>query len=269
MATSVSAKIRIGQLQDSLCTKRLGRTILFSREVDSTNKWAKELTMYGACEGTVVIAETQTRGRGRLGREWVSPTGGLWFSLILRPKLRPAEAVKLTFAAGLAVTKVLREMFGLKSETKWPNDVLVNGRKICGILTEMNTTGETVNFVVVGVGVNANFDVEKALPEQLKKVATSLENELGRKVQLEELFGGLLERLENLYELFTKKGFNPVLEEWKNYAGFLGYQVEVISPTEKLSGLALDVDHDGALVLRLEDGTMRRIFVGDVSLRVQ
>ena len=263
----MSAKIRVNQLQDGLGTKRLGRSILFSREIDSTNEWAKELALNGAYEGTVVIVETQTAGHGRLGREWVSPSGGLWFSIILRPKLRPSEAIKLTFVAGLAVAKVLCKMFDLKVETKWPNDVLVNGQKICGILTEMNTTDETVNFVVVGIGVNANFDVKKALPEQLKKVATSLENELGRKVQLEKLFRALLEQLEKLYELFTKEGFKPVLEEWKNYAGFLGQQVQVTSLTEELSGLALDVDYDGALVLRLEDGTKKQVFVGDVSLR--
>ena len=260
-------KIKVGQLQDGLRTKHLGRSILFSREVGSTNEWAKELAMYGAQEGTVVIAETQTRGRGRLGREWFSPNGGLWFSLILRPKLRPAEAAKLTFVAGLAVAKVLHEMFGLMVETKWPNDVLVNGKKICGILTEMNTTGETVNFVVVGVGVNANFDVEKVFPEELTRVTTSLENELRRKVRLEELFKDLLERLENLYELFIKEGFNPVLEKWKGYAGFLGRRVEVTNPTERLSGLALDVDHDGALVIKLKDERIRRVFVGDVSLQ--
>jgi BirA family biotin operon repressor/biotin-[acetyl-CoA-carboxylase] ligase len=265
----MSAKLKIDGLQDGLHTKRFGRSILFSSEVGSTNDLAKEMAMYGACEGTVVIAETQTGGRGRLGREWASPTGGLWFSLILRPKLRPTEAVKLTFVAGLAVAKVLREVFGLRAETKWPNDVLVNGRKICGILTEMNMIGEAVNFVVVGVGVNANFDVEKFFPEQLRKVATSLENELGRKVRLAELFRSLLERLEDLYGLFAKEGFNSILEEWKNYAGFLGRQVEVTSPTEKLSGLALDVDCEGALVLRLGDGTIRRVFVGDVSLRAK
>jgi BirA family biotin operon repressor/biotin-[acetyl-CoA-carboxylase] ligase len=157
-------------------------------------------------------------------------------------------------------------MFDLKTETKWPNDVLVNGRKICGVLTEMNTTGETVNFVVVGVGVNANFDVENVFPEQLKKVAASLEKELGRNVQLEKLFRALLERLESLYEVFIKEGFNPVLEEWKNYAGFLGCKVEVSSSTGKTGGLALDVDYEGALVLRLEDGTVKRVFVGDVSV---
>jgi BirA family biotin operon repressor/biotin-[acetyl-CoA-carboxylase] ligase len=263
----VSAKLSVNLLQDGLCTKRFGRSVLFSRKVDSTNDWAKKLATYGAYEGTVVIAETQTRGRGRLGREWISPTGGLWFSLILRPKLRPAESIKLTFVAGLAVAKVLREMFGLKAETKWPNDVLVNGRKICGILTEMNTTGETVNLVVVGIGINANFDVEKAFPDSLKKVATSIKNELGRKVQLHMLFRVLLEHLENLYELLTKEGFSPVLREWKDYADFLGRQVIIISLTEKIHGLALDVDNDGALIIRLADGSVRRVFVGDVSLR--
>jgi len=262
----MSTKLNVHQLQNGLCTRRFGRSILFSREVDSTNKWAKELATYGADEGTVAIAETQTKGRGRLDREWISPTGGLWFSLILRPNLSPTEAVKLTLVAGLAVAKVLREMFDLKTETKWPNDVLVNGRKICGVLTEMNTRGETVDFVVVGVGVNVNFDVENVFPEQLKKVATSLEKEVGRKVKLENLFRALLERLENLYELFIKEGFNPILEGWKNYAGFLGCKVEVSSPIGKMSGLALDVDPEGALVLRLEDGTVKRVFVGDVSV---
>ena len=264
----MSAKIKVDKLQEGLLTKRLGKTILFSREIGSTNDWAKELAMYGACEGTVVIAETQTAGRGRLGREWISPMGGLWFSMILRPEFRPAEAAKLTFVAGLVVAEVLRETFGLKTETKWPNDVLVNGRKICGILTEMNTTGEIVNSVVVGIGVNANFDVEEVFPESLRKAATSLENELGRKAGLEELFKALLERLESFYEQFVREGFIPVLEEWKKHAGFLGRQVEVTSLTEKFSGLALDVDHDGALILRLEDGTVKRVFVGDVSLRM-
>ena len=264
----MSTKIRIDKLHEDLCTKCLGRTILFSHEVDSTNNWAKELAMQKALEGTVVVAKTQTSGRGRLGRRWLSPAGGLWFSLILKPELRPAEAVKLTFVTGLAVAKVLCEMFGLEAETKWPNDVLVNGRKISGILTEMNTTGETVKFVVVGVGVNANFDVKKKFPESLRKVATSLENELGRKVLLEDLLRALLEALEIIYELFIREGFNSILEEWKSYAGFLGRQVEVISPTEKLSGLALDVDNEGALVLRLKDGTIKHVFVGDLLMRI-
>lgn len=259
----------IGRLQEKLHTKHFGKTIVFSREVSSTNVLAKELAMTGAREGTIVVAETQKSGRGRLGREWISPAGGLWFSLILRPNFHPSEAAKITFLAGLAVAEVLNEMFDLKAETIWPNDVLVNKRKICGILTEMNTTTETINFVVVGIGVNANFDVEVAFPTDLKKVATSLESELGRRVKLEELLVSLLSSLESLYELFKEEGFDPVLEKWKNYAGFLGCQVRVTSQTEDFTGLALDVDCDGRLILRLEDQTSKHVFAGDVSLQMQ
>ncbi|MDH5793150.1 MAG: biotin--[acetyl-CoA-carboxylase] ligase [Candidatus Bathyarchaeota archaeon] len=255
------------RFQEGLRTKRFGRNIVFLREVGSTNDLAKELAGYGAVEGTVVVAETQTAGRGRLDREWVSPVGGLWFSVVLRPELKPAEAVRLVFVAGLAVAEILRELYGLKSETKWPNDVLVNGRKVCGILTEMNTTDEKVNYVIVGIGVNANFDVAKVFSEELRKVAVSLENELGRKVRLEELFRALLEKLENFYKLFLKEGFDHILKEWKKYAGFLGCQVEVVSRTEKWVGLALDVGDDGSLILRLKDGTVKRVFTGDATLQ--
>jgi BirA family biotin operon repressor/biotin-[acetyl-CoA-carboxylase] ligase len=259
--------VNVDRLQEGLRTRRFGRTILFLREVGSTNDLAKELASYGVVEGTVVVAETQTAGRGRLGREWVSPKGGLWFSVILKPKLKPAEAVGLVFVAGLAVAEALRELYAVQVETKWPNDVLLKGRKVCGILSEMSTVGEKVNYVTVGVGVNANFDVEKAFPEELRANATSLENELGRKVKLEELFKALLEKLENVYELFLKEGFAPVLGKWKTYAGFLGSQVEVTSGTEKWVGLASDVGNDGALVMKLGDGTVKRVFVGDATLR--
>lgn len=264
----MAVKIRVDKLQEGLRTKRLGHSILFSREVGSTNDWAKELAMYGADEGTIVVAETQTAGRGRLGKEWVSPKGGLWFSVVLKPKLRAGEAVRLVFVAGLAVAEVLHELFGLRVETKWPNDVLVNGRKVCGILSEMNTTDEKVNFVVVGIGVNANF-AENAFPEELRTNATSLESELARKIELDVLFRVLLERLESLYELFMKEGFAPVLGKWKEYAGFLNCKVEVSSAAEKWVGLALDVGDDGSLVMRLEDGTVKRVFAGDVSLRLK
>jgi BirA family biotin operon repressor/biotin-[acetyl-CoA-carboxylase] ligase len=259
--------VNVDRLQEGLRTRRFGRTILFLREVGSTNDLAKELASYGVVEGTVVVAETQTAGRGRLGREWVSPKGGLWFSVILKPKLKPAEAVGLVFVAGLAVAEALRELYAVQVETKWPNDVLLKGRKVCGILSEMSTVDEKVNYVTVGVGVNANFDVEKAFTEELRANATSLENELGRKVKLEELFKALLEKLENVYELFLKEGFAPVLGKWKTYAGFLGSQVEVTSGTEKWVGLASDVGNDGALVMKLGDGTVKRVFVGDATLR--
>jgi BirA family biotin operon repressor/biotin-[acetyl-CoA-carboxylase] ligase len=264
----VPANISADRFQEGLRTKRFGKEIFFSHEAGSTNDWAKELALLDAPEGTVTVAETQTAGRGRLSRVWFSPRGGLYFSVILRPELKPAEAVRLVFVASLVIADVLRELYGVGVETKWPNDVLVNGRKVCGILSEASIMGEAVNFVVVGVGVNANFDVKEALPEALWENTTSLQSEVGRKIQLEALFRAILERLESCYDLFLKEGFAPVLEKWKRYAGFLGSKVEVLNETEHLMGIALNVEADGSLTVKLEDGTVKRVLVGDVSLAV-
>lgn len=250
-------------------TALLGRSIFFLRKVTSTNDWARKLASQGAPEGTVAIAETQTHGHGRLRRKWVSPLGGLWFSLILRPKLRSAEALKLTLVAGLAVADTLDEQYGLRAETKWPNDVLVKGRKICGILGEVSTTGKELSAVVLGIGINANFKAERVLPESIRAGATSLETELKRKIQLEQLFNRLLEKLEAMYMLHATRGFSPILKEWKNHAGFLGQEVEVTDGNEKITGLACDIDADGSLVLMLKNGTMKRVFAGDMSLRTK
>jgi BirA family biotin operon repressor/biotin-[acetyl-CoA-carboxylase] ligase len=196
--------MNISRLQEGLCTRQFGKSIVFLREVGSTNDYAKELANYGAEEGTVVLAETQTAGRGRLGREWVSPRGGLYFSVILRPKISASEAVKLVFVAGLAIAKILEEAYALHVEIKKPNDVLVNGKKICGILAETNTMGERVNYAIIGIGINANFGVKEALPKELMETATSLRDELRRNIRLEELFKALIEKLENLYLLFLE-----------------------------------------------------------------
>ncbi|HVP15983.1 MAG TPA: biotin--[acetyl-CoA-carboxylase] ligase [candidate division Zixibacteria bacterium] len=259
----MSAEIALEKFQESLYTKRFGRRVFFSREVNSTSEWAKNLAKMGAGEGTVAVAETQTAGRGRLGREWASPRGGLWFSIVLRPKLEASEAAKLVFVASLAVAEALHEKYGLRTETKWPNDVLVQGKKICGVLAEMNTKGETINYVVLGIGVNANF-ANDALPEFVKTNATSIEKEFGKKIRLESLLKALLEKMETIYDRYLEAGFSPLLEQWKTYAGFLGRKVVITDQEERLNGLALDVDLDGALILKLEDGTRRRIRVGDL-----
>ena len=266
---NMSKRVNVAGIQEGLQTRWLGRNIFFSREVGSTNEWAKELARLGACEGTVVLAETQTAGHGRLGREWLSPVGGLWFSVILRPQLTPAESARLVFAAGLAVAEALREQYGLRVETKWPNDVLVDGRKTCGVLTEMNSVGEKVNFVVVGVGVNVNFDVGKVFPKELQETATSLKKECGEQVSLDELLRVLLVKLEKTYESFTTRGFLPVLVEWRKYARFLGSQVEVSNDDGRLRGVALDVDEEGALLLKQENGLVKRAFFGEMSTEKQ
>jgi len=262
----VSANIKLEQLQESLRTRRFGKRVCFSREVDSTSDWAKELAKIGAEEGTVTLAQAQTAGRGRLGKEWISPRGGLWFSIVLRPDKKASDAMKLVFVASLVVAEVLSEKYGLRTETKWPNDVLVNGKKICGILAEMNTKGEKVNYVILGVGVNANFCAHDVLSESVKTTATSIQDELGKKIRLESLFRALLEEMERSYDRYVEAGFVPLLERWKRHAGFLGHMVMVTDQNERLKGLALDVDLEGGLILRLEDGTARRIVVGDVVL---
>lgn len=239
--------------------------MLFRTEVGSTNEWAKELAEKGAEEGTVTLAHIQTAGRGRLGREWISPGGGLWFSIVLRPNQKARQAAKLVFVASLAVAEVLHRKYGLRAETKWPNDVLVKGRKICGILAQMNMTGECVNYVILGVGLNVNFSVSDFLPESLKTGATSIEGEFGRKIQLELLLKALLEKMEETYYSFLETGFSPVLKGWKLYAEFLGHRIVVREAHQSLKGVALDVDLDGSLIMKLEDGTTRQILVGDVA----
>jgi BirA family biotin operon repressor/biotin-[acetyl-CoA-carboxylase] ligase len=265
----MSKRLNPSKLQENSRTRLLGKSIFFSEEVASTNEWAKKLASQGAPEGWVAIAETQTHGRGRLDREWFSPIGGLWFSLILRPKQRLAKAAKLTFVAGVAVAETLHEKYGLRTQTKWPNDVLVKGRKICGIIGETSTMGKEINAVVLGIGINANFDAGRVLPESIRARATSLETELKRRIQLEELFNRLLEKLEAKYALYTRRGFSSILKQWKKYAGFLGQEVEVIDRNEKITGLAYDVDEDGTLILMLENGALKHVFAGDVSLRTK
>ncbi|MEM2988218.1 MAG: biotin--[acetyl-CoA-carboxylase] ligase, partial [Candidatus Bathyarchaeia archaeon] len=176
--------------------------------------------------------------------------------------------VKLVFLAGLAVAETIRELYGLKAETKWPNDVLVDGRKVCGILSEMKTVDEKVDYATIGIGVNANIDVEKEFPKELKETATSIQKVLGRKIALEELFRALLEKMDSLYQIFLEKGFTPILNGWKGFASFLGHQVEVYGDGERFEGIASDVDGDGALVLKLENGSVKHVFVGGLIMKL-
>lgn len=263
---SQPSSIQRAKIREGLQTDFIGREIYHFAEVTSTNDVARQMASEGAKEGTVVISETQTLGRGRLGREWVSPEGGIWFSIVLRPAVDPRNAPILTFVAAVAIARAIREMFGLDAEVKWPNDVLIKGKKVCGILTETSIKGHVVNFAIVGVGINANVNVG-AFPQSLMISLTSLKEELKQEVQREEFLCALLEELERGYTMFMRKDFGLILEEWTNLAGFLGQCVEVVSFDEKIVGRAVDVDRDGALLIKLEDGTIKRIISGDVKIQ--
>lgn len=258
--------IRLQRIREKLQTKVIGKTIHCFSEVASTNDLAKEMAAIGAKEGTVIIAETQTRGKGRLGRKWASPRGGIWLSTILRPKLSAKDIPKLTLTISLAVAKAINQLFNLKTEVKWPNDVLINARKVCGILTEANTRGDKTNFVVVGIGINANIELD-SLPKKVRENATSLKHVLKREIDREQFLRVLLEKFERYYVMLAKGKFNSVLKEWKSLCGFLNSYVEVASLEEKIEGWAIDVDENGALIIRLRDGTLREVLSGDVNLK--
>jgi len=257
--------IRPQKIKEKLQTKIIGKTIHYFSEVTSTNDLAKEMASIGTKEGTVIIAETQTRGKGRLGREWASPKGGIWLSTILRPKLSAKNVPKLTLMTSLAVAKTISQLLNLKTEVKWPNDVLINAKKVCGILTEANTKGDVTNFVVVGIGINANIEPH-SLPKEVRENATSLKHELKREINREQFLRVLLEKMEHYYAMLTEGKFNPILEEWKSLCSVLGSYVEVTSLEEKIEGWAIDVDENGALIIKLQDGTQRKVLSGDVSL---
>ena len=262
----MSSKLNLSILQHSLKTRVMGKTVLFLREVNSTNLWAKRLARSGAQEGTIAVAETQSSGRGRLDRRWYSPIGGLWFSVVLRPKIHSSQVSQLTVVTALSVIQTLRDLYGLEAEAKWPNDVLVNGRKICGILGEANSEANKVSFVIMGIGLNANFEVDRGLPESIAVSATSLETEIGHKVGLEQLLITLLKRFEADYDIYAHRGFSHIVAKWKRHANFLGREVDVVDQRRTFRGVAEDIDANGALAVRLKDGSLKSFLAADVSL---
>jgi len=256
----------VAKVKDGLKTRVIGRTIHFFHVLPSTNNMAKELAERGARDGTVIVTETQTHGRGRLGREWISPKGGLWFSIILRPRVSLRDTPKLTFMASVAVAKTIIKLFGLETEIKWPNDVLIKGKKVCGILTETASRGEALNFAVIGVGINANFSL-KDLPADLQSSSTTLKEELKEETKREVFLCTLLEEIEYYYNWISQGKFSAILSEWKHLAKFLGSYVEVRSLDEKIEGWATDIDQNGALIIILRDHSIRKIVSGDLTIR--
>jgi BirA family biotin operon repressor/biotin-[acetyl-CoA-carboxylase] ligase len=255
------------RIEENLQTQFIGRKLHVYDTVSSTNDVARALALEGAQEGTVIIAETQTGGRGRMDREWFSPNGGLWFSIILKPETKAKEVLKITLAVGVAIAKALKRQFNLDVEVKWPNDVLANGRKVCGILTESVTYGEAVKVVVVGVGLNANISLAK-FSRSFRDSLTTLKEELKADVSLELLLCEILYHIEHEYAFFLKEEFARILSEWKALASFIGKEVEVTVFKENFSGLAEDVDAEGSLIVRLSDGSVKTISVGDVKVRM-
>ncbi|MFH1847602.1 MAG: biotin--[acetyl-CoA-carboxylase] ligase [Candidatus Omnitrophota bacterium] len=242
-----------------LDTKVMGRTVHCYNSTDSTNRLAYKIAGDGAKHGTVVFAEEQSAGRGRLGRSWSSPKGGIYMSVILRPRLGPQDAQRVTLCAACAAAAAIRKTANLRSEIKWPNDILVNRKKICGILTEMKAEQDRISFIILGIGVNVDPP-----GHQLPRCATSVRNETkmsGVKVRLAQ---EILRFLEAYYAK-VEKNFGSVIEEWRNFSATLGKRVRVNTHEGMLEGQALDIDEHGALILRLDNGFNKHIISGDVE----
>jgi BirA family biotin operon repressor/biotin-[acetyl-CoA-carboxylase] ligase len=255
-----------GTIAAGLSTSCVGRRVVVFSEVGSTNTEAFRLAEEGAAEGTVVLAESQSRGKGRLGRTWESPPSvNIYCSVILRPPILPIATPQLTFVSSLAVCRAIESIPGLVPRIKWPNDILLGGRKVAGLLNELSAETERVNFLVLGMGVNVNMEPEQ-FPADLRYPATSLSQEAGRPIPRLPLLRALLEGLDDLYGQYLAGGFTAIRGEWERRSAVHGQRVLITSSGEEMAGVAVGIDEDGALLVRREDGSICRVLAGDVSL---
>jgi len=253
-------KLLAYEISHSLNTRFLGRKIYYFEGVPSTMDTAMNLGIKGAAEGTVVIAESQTKGRGRLGRNWFSPKyKGIYFSVILRPKLLPSKVSILTLLAAVSVSEAIKKVTGVDIQIKWPNDILFENKKLGGILTELNAEMDKVNFVVIGIGLNVNND-----KKSLISGATSLREKLAQNTNRIELLQEVLRRIEANYSLLQHKGSKAIAEKWRELATTLHKRVKVYSQNEHVEGEAVDIDSDGALLIRNDSGLTQKVTAGDV-----
>jgi BirA family biotin operon repressor/biotin-[acetyl-CoA-carboxylase] ligase len=242
-----------------LSTTFIGKKVFHFFDVTSTNWIAKQLaSQFRDVHGAIVVSETQSGGKGRYNRPWMSFMGGLWFSIILRPSMSPSDSPHLTHAAGIAVTKCIRT-YGLDARIKWPNDVLIHGKKVCGILTEISTTLDMLDYAVVGIGVNVNIDTS-SFPEDIRENATAMRHELGKPIDRVKLLQEILVEFEETYKKL-EKGYN-ILDEWKSLSDTIGREVVVKTVHKTIEGVATGIDSKGALVVKTDKG-MERILSGE------
>ncbi len=254
-------KLFPSEIQFKLNTKILGKKVIHYDTIGSTMDAAFALGLKNAPEGTVVLAESQTKGRGRLGRGWASPKGkGVYMSIILRPKLLPTEVAQLTLLCGVALSTAIKNIFGLTASIKWPNDVFIDGKKIAGILTELNAETDRVKFVVVGIGLNVNTK-----SDTLPQGATSLRSELKRSVSRIAVTQEILREIEKWYLRLQDEGFSSILKKAKELSITLNKRVKAMDSNGPIEGVAVDIDKDGGLLIRKDSGVLIKRMAGDVT----
>ncbi len=254
------------EISTGLTFKRIGTNIICYQEVDSTNVNAFQLAENGEKEGTVIVADSQRRGKGRLGRDWESPAGvNIYCSIILRPDIFPLNAFQLTFLSAVAVARTIENISVLKTVIKWPNDILINGRKVAGLLNEMSAETEKVNFLILGIGVNLNMRNEQ-FPDTLRHPSSSLFIESGLVYARNVFLRRLLAELDELYDDYLSNGYQNIRNEWQARCNLIGRKIKVDCNGIILIGDVIGTDDFGALLLKVDDGSSTRILAGDVSL---
>ncbi|WMJ85955.1 biotin--[acetyl-CoA-carboxylase] ligase [Anaerocolumna sp. MB42-C2] len=260
-------------IEKQMTTKCIGKKVAYYNEVDSTNVIAKQLGKKPDNHGTLVLAEQQNAGRGRLGRNWSSPKGdGIWMSLILQPDIRIEHASMLTLVTALAVNQGIRKVTGLNSFIKWPNDIVINGKKVCGILTEMSTINEKLECIVIGIGINANRDL---FSEELKITATSLKLESGKEIERTSLIAAIMLYFESYYGIFAKEeNLKGLIHDYNKMLINRNRQVKIIGSNSEYIGLALGINETGALLVQTEEmitgekkTVIKTVMSGEVSVR--
>ena len=259
---SVPDRLFPWEIKDGLKTNVFGHNVIYHETVRSTMDDAFQLGLQGACEGTIVCAESQTKGRGRLGRQWISPKHkGIYFSIILRPNLPPSEIAELTLLAAVAVCDAIRDISGLNIQIKWPNDILYKGKKLGGILTELNAELDRVKFALVGIGLNVNTG-----EHQLLETATSLRKETGQNYLRVDILKQILFVMEQCYQQMLREGSGPIIARWKELSLTLGRKIKVLEVNGVMEGEAIDLAKDGGLMIRCPNGDIIKKMSGDVVL---
>ena len=259
--------IKLNEIQKDLNTKYIGKDMYIFNEVMSTNTLAKFLSMNGVGNGAVVISEKQTKARGRSGKNWESPLGGVWLSIILNPNVDHSKIPLITLATGVAVENTLKRIGVENAEIKWPNDILIQDKKVCGILTEAITSFNTIESIIIGVGIDANITIEN-FPEGLQEKMTTLNDEIGKKIDENLLIKTFLEEFEKISDQFVNGEYEAILKEWRKNSYTIGKIVEVHEPFSKpYDGYVLGISRDGSLVVEKIDGTLEKVISGECIIK--
>ena len=250
------------EIERNLSTKYIAHNIHFYQEVTSTNDIAKKFVDNDAPEGTVIIAEQQTAGRSRSKNDWASPEGGIWMTLILKPEVTLLEASKLTIVTGVAIAKTLHDKFNLDAGIKWPNDIMIGNKKICGILTEAVTDYDDLKAVLIGVGIDVNIN-QSDLPDDLQDITTTVSEESTEEIKRAEIMKVFFSIFEELYEEFKNGQFKHIIGEWRRLSSTTGNRVKVYKDGKAMLADAVGIDNQGALIVELDDGSLEKIISGE------